>query len=556
MPQGYYNQPLLKPPVWTWEVPAYFFVGGVAGIAAVIAAVGTLAGADASLVRDARWMAVVGALISPALLISDLGRPSRFLYMMRVFKTQSTMSMGAWTLAVFTPAALAALIWDPVTAGQEASLLALMLGHAASLLGAATGLVLATYTGVLLSVTAIPVWAAHVRHLPFHFGASSLGAAVSVLELLGHRTAALNALGLVAAAGVTFAWVRIELDRRPASTPLVSGRSGILNRLGDLLSGPLPLVLRLIWPAWPIARVAAAVCAIAGSVVTRFGWIAAGRASVAIGLVLALAVPGSTALAAVQTKPDLSTKALVERAARYVANYQEQFKFLLADEAYTQTVTTISGTVTQERTMKGELFLTYLAGDQDWIAVHDFSEVDGQPVPNREDVRLLLQKSDVRGVASRIANRNAQFNIGRLVRNFNQPTLPLLLLGPKRVKGVSFDRRDVIELGDRTLVALRFTERERPTLVRSARGSALHSKGTIMIDALTGRVEGTEIEIAGDDSRSWLTTEYESNPKVGLWVPTVFRERYESSGGGDRELIRGEARYTNYRRFEVTGKIK
>ena len=95
MAGGYYGQPLLKPPVWTWEVPAYFFVGGVAGIAAVIAAVGALAGGEASLVRDARWMAVVGGLISPVLLVSDLGRPSRFLYMMRVFKTQSPMSMGA-----------------------------------------------------------------------------------------------------------------------------------------------------------------------------------------------------------------------------------------------------------------------------------------------------------------------------------------------------------------------------------------------------------------------------------------------------------------------------
>jgi formate-dependent nitrite reductase membrane component NrfD len=134
---GYYNQPLLKPPVWTWEVPAYFFVGGVAGVGAVIAAVGALAGADASLVRDARWIAVIGALISPALLISDLGRPDRFLNMLRVFKTKSPMSVGAWTLAVFTPAVLAALIWDPASA--DASLAARLAGHAGSLIAAATG---------------------------------------------------------------------------------------------------------------------------------------------------------------------------------------------------------------------------------------------------------------------------------------------------------------------------------------------------------------------------------------------------------------------------------
>ena len=109
---GYYDQPLLKPPVWTWEVPAYFFVGGVAGVAAMVAAVSAVAGADLTLVRDARWIAAAGAVISPALLISDLGRPDRFIYMLRVFKWRSPMSVGAWTLALFSPAVLPPLALD------------------------------------------------------------------------------------------------------------------------------------------------------------------------------------------------------------------------------------------------------------------------------------------------------------------------------------------------------------------------------------------------------------------------------------------------------------
>jgi hypothetical protein len=255
-------------------------------------------------------------------------------------------------------------------------------------------------------------------------------------------------------------------------------------------------------------------------------------------------------------KPDISTDALAAAASRYVESYQEQFKFLLADEDYTQILFTAEGERVLERRMKGELFLTYLAGDGDWIAVHDFAEVDGRPVSNREDVRLLLQKSDTRGVAARIANRNAQFNIGRLDRNINQPTLPLLLLGPKRVKNLDFDRRDVILRDGRTIVVLGFRERERPTLVRDARGVSLFSKGTITMDAQSGRIERTEIEINGTTARSLLTTEYMPDEKLGLWVPTVFRERYESTFGRDREIIHGEARFTNYRRFEVTGKIK
>src|SRR5581483_5988265 len=90
---GYYGIPLLKPPRWTNEIPLYFFVGGASGAAAVIGAIAHYTGADRTLVRDARWIAAAGSVISPALLIADLGRPQRFLAMMRVFKPQSPMSV-------------------------------------------------------------------------------------------------------------------------------------------------------------------------------------------------------------------------------------------------------------------------------------------------------------------------------------------------------------------------------------------------------------------------------------------------------------------------------
>ena len=104
---GYYGQELLKAPVWTWEVPAYFFVGGAAGAAALIAAVARRTGASDALVRDARWIAAAGGALSPPLLISDLGRPERFLNMLRVFKLRSPMSVGAWTLVAFSNASAA-----------------------------------------------------------------------------------------------------------------------------------------------------------------------------------------------------------------------------------------------------------------------------------------------------------------------------------------------------------------------------------------------------------------------------------------------------------------
>jgi formate-dependent nitrite reductase membrane component NrfD len=272
MTASYYDLPLLKPPVWTWEVPTYFFVGGAAGAAAVLAAAAQLAGGDEELVRDARQIAAAGALLSAPLLIADLGRPERFLNMLRVFKPQSPMSVGAWTVAAFGGAASSAALADVVR--RHSTLPAKLAGDVAGVVSAATGLVMATYTGVLLGATAIPVWKEHVRFLPVHFGASALGSAVSLLELRGHRHRALTCLALGAAVFETVAAVVVETDTDDTSTSLRSGRSGTLIRVGAVLSGPIPFVLRLLG-----ARREAAIATLAGSLVTRFAWVEAGKVS-------------------------------------------------------------------------------------------------------------------------------------------------------------------------------------------------------------------------------------------------------------------------------------
>jgi formate-dependent nitrite reductase membrane component NrfD len=273
----YYGLPALKPPVWTWEIPAYFFVGGAAGAAALIAAVAKATGADPALVRDARWIAAAGGLVSPPLLVSDLGRPERFLNMLRVFKLQSPMSVGAWTLVAFSNAAAASAAADAIARKSGGRLAVQVVSDAAGILSAATGLVLSTYTGVLIGATAIPVWSRNVRVLPLHFGASGLGTAVSLLELLGHQSRALNAVGIGAALTECLVGARIEISDDPALAPLKEGWSGTVTRVGGLLSGPIPLAFRLLAGRSPNARRIAAVSTIAGSLLTRVGWLSAGR---------------------------------------------------------------------------------------------------------------------------------------------------------------------------------------------------------------------------------------------------------------------------------------
>ncbi|PYV88124.1 MAG: hypothetical protein DMG90_15840 [Acidobacteria bacterium] len=279
---GYYGIPLLKQPPWTWEIPLYFFVGGAAGAAAVVGAIADVTGADRKLVRHARWIAAAGSVISPALLVSDLGRPARFLNMLRVFKPQSPMSVGVWTLVGFSSGAAATVFADFMQQRYGPSLPLRIVENAGQAASLAFGLPFSNYTGVLIGATTIPTWNQNVGELPMHFGMSGLSAAVGLLELMGHRKSrALQMLGLGAAMFEVWEGWRIESRPQQALDPLKHGLSGSLIRTGGMLSGPLPVALRLLSLVSNSRELRkwAATSAIAGSLLTRIAWIYAGHVS-------------------------------------------------------------------------------------------------------------------------------------------------------------------------------------------------------------------------------------------------------------------------------------
>jgi hypothetical protein len=281
---GYYGMHMLKEPQWQWEIPIYFFAGGVAGSAAAIGAMADWVGDDYELAKHARWLAVGGVGASSALLIADLGRPERFLNMLRVFKPQSPMSVGAWVLAAFGSMATATTFAKAVQARWN-SLPVRVLANLAQAGSVAFGLPFHNYTGVLIGATAIPVWHKNIRTLPIHFGMSGVQAACSLLELMGHvDSRALNLIGIMSTAYETYEGVHLETRNECELRPLKQGRSGWITRTGGVLSGPLALGLRV---AAAFAggrrgrslRKMAAVAGIGGSILTRFGWVEAGHAS-------------------------------------------------------------------------------------------------------------------------------------------------------------------------------------------------------------------------------------------------------------------------------------
>ena len=275
---GYYGEPVVRPPVWTWEIPIYFFVGGLGGMSAVIA-LAALLFHHFDVARAAMWVAAVGVVLSPLLLIMDLGRPHLFINMLRVFKPQSAMSMGAWILTAFGGCVVLGLIGLELTAAHAFT------GAFNDVLRVATGILifssaifgtlLATYTGVLVGATAIPAWFLHRVFLPIHFGTAGLGSAAGVLELLGHRIAPLNAIGLFAAGVETALLIWLTFNKHGAADRAIHEHaSGWLIRIGEILNGPLALVLRL-FGIIPLA----AISFLLGALVSRIGWIAVGRVS-------------------------------------------------------------------------------------------------------------------------------------------------------------------------------------------------------------------------------------------------------------------------------------
>jgi DMSO reductase anchor subunit len=202
--RSYHGQPVLKEPVWSWEIPCYFYTGGLTGAASGFAFLAELRGDDL-LARRAWAAAMMGGAASPILLISDLGKPERFLNMLRMFKVTSPMSVGSWILMVVggsTPIA-AVDAWTGLIPGGK---------HARRIAGL-FGLPLATYTAALISNTAVPVWHKAHRMLPFVFASGAAMSAGAATVILAPPAAAAPARRL-ALAGTVAGLASTELMER------------------------------------------------------------------------------------------------------------------------------------------------------------------------------------------------------------------------------------------------------------------------------------------------------------------------------------------------------
>jgi hypothetical protein len=278
---SYYGKPILNPPVWAApDIPGYLFLGGLAGGSSLLAAGADLTGRPGlSLVAKAG--AFTGGALSVVALVHDLGRPARFINMMRVFKVTSPMSVGSWLLGGYVPAtgvaAATALTGRLPWAGAAATAGAAVLGPA-----------VAAYTAALISDTAVPAWHDGYPEMPFVFTGSGAMAAGG-LGLLGAptgETGPARALALLGTAMELAAFERMTRRIGMTAEPYKTGTGGryvtagkalaLLGAAGAALAGTSAV------PAGRARRIAACVSGaalIGASVATRWGVFHAGLAS-------------------------------------------------------------------------------------------------------------------------------------------------------------------------------------------------------------------------------------------------------------------------------------
>lgn len=275
---AYRDVPILKPPTWKNEIASYFFLGGISGGASIIAALADLIGGRPlqRLARVAHWVAFLTLLPCPALLIADLGVPSRFLHMLRVFKPGSPMNLGSWLL-LGHGTVLAMTTLRTLTARLPLALAELPLGIG-----------FAGYTGVLIGTTSVPVWSAS-PFLGGLFTASAMttgAAAVSLAASVnGESKAEREVLSTMSIGSGLVELVLLAIylmTSGSAAKPLLEGHSAAMT-LGGASATASAVVLEAVAGRLPrgagLLRRLAALCTLAAGAALRFSVVHAGPAS-------------------------------------------------------------------------------------------------------------------------------------------------------------------------------------------------------------------------------------------------------------------------------------
>lgn len=282
-------------------------------------------------------------------------------------------------------------------------------------------------------------------------------------------------------------------------------------------------------------------------------------------IVTAIGAALSVVAVSAQAPPVDPTTALLDRATAYVVGYVRALSSVVSEERYQQVVRTqgfarampgsgmsgsLGGPSSMTRTLVSDYLLVLLPGASEWIPFRDVYSVDGAAVRDRSNrlLRLFVEsRADAIQQAERIRNESSRYNIGNVTRDINVPTFALQYLLPEDRGRSVFRATGTDRIGSVETTVVEFEERATPTLVVGRDNENVPGRGRFWIEPRSGLVLQTLLETRPPGMTTKITTTYQYEAKMGLWVPARMDEKHNLGS----ESIEGIATYTNFRRFEV-----
>ena len=276
------------------------------------------------------------------------------------------------------------------------------------------------------------------------------------------------------------------------------------------------------------------------------------RASLAI---LAVWLPAGSALAG----PDTTTFAeVMRRVHEYVGVYEDhELSTIMARERYHQQWLAANATIKGERTLLSDYLLLQLP-DEDWVALRDVYDVDGEAVKDRA-TRLkdafVGPREELGARAMKMAEDNAKrFNLGDpYFRTMNLPTFALRVLRPANRKRIVFNKVAEENIDGIRAWVVAFREAKGPTFSATTDGTDVPAHGRFWVEPDTGAVLRSEMILGGSQrlpSRATITVTYGREPSLGFRIPTEMRERYDNPRRKRADVVVALATYSDFRRFD------